>query len=505
MAIDPNIAMSFKPTTELNLQPTNILAQYGQLAAIQNAQNQNALAQFQLGAAQRAEAKDIARTNALAQAGTDDVAIGNALLRAGDLKGYADFLKTRRETQKADVELIDAKLKQSRAFLENVSTPEQYIAWHEANHLDPILGPALKARGITPDQSRARIMSELEKPGGFQNLLNQSKLGTEKFIELNKPHYITENLGGTSQVTALPGLGGAPATVSSTKRTATPGELMQDARARERLAAESESGNYSPETIQYLATQYNLTGQLPTLGIGKKASAVKMQILEEARKIGTAAPTDGSAAPTPQQAAENVVQNKQTRAVEQSTLRAFSAGPEGRSVRSFNTAVDHLDTMSKLATALENNDIRVFNTVANAFAKGVGVAAPTNFDTAKSIVGGEVAKALAGSSMALKDREEIRDTISRANSPAQLAGSVRTLQELMGGQLKSLKQQYQTGTNRKDFDAKLSPRARQVVSELEGQQPAATGPVKISGDADYDKLPSGAIFIGPDGQQRRKP
>ena len=33
----------------------------------------------------------------------------------------------------------------------------------------------------------------------------------------------------------------------------------------------------------------------------------------------------------------------------------------------------------------------------------------------------------------------------------------------------------------------------------------AAAPVKITGDADYDKLPSGSLFIGPDGQQRRKP
>jgi hypothetical protein len=157
MALDPNIALQVR-----GIELPNQLAQYGQIASIQNAQNQNALAQYQLGAAQRAEAKDIARTNALAQAGTDDTAIANALLKAGDLKGYAEFIKTKRETQTADVELADAKLKQSRLFLENVKTPDEYIAWHEANHKDPILGPMLAARGVTADQSRARIAEALK-------------------------------------------------------------------------------------------------------------------------------------------------------------------------------------------------------------------------------------------------------------------------------------------------------------------------------------------------------
>lgn len=226
MAIDPSIALGVR-----GIELQNPLAQFSQLTQLQGAQNQNALAQYQLGAAQRAEAKDIARTNALASAGTDDAAIGNALLKAGDLKGYSEFLKTRRETQKADVELADAKLKQSRLFLENVKTPEEYIAWHEANHKDPILGPMLASRGITADQSRARIMQAIQTPGGFQELLNQSKLGTEKFMELNKPSVQTINQGGQTQVLQTPGLGGAPTSVGTYADVALP-KSVEDQKAR---------------------------------------------------------------------------------------------------------------------------------------------------------------------------------------------------------------------------------------------------------------------------------
>jgi len=220
MALDPNIALQVR-----GIELPNQLAQYGQLAQIQNAQNQNALAQFQLGSAQRAETKDIARTNALARAGTDDNAIATALLQAGDLKGYSEFLKTRRETQKFDVDLADSKLKQSRLFLENVTTPEQYIAWHEANHKDPILGPMLAARGVTADQSRARINAAIQQgPEAFAQLVNESKLGTEKFMELNKPQNITQDLGDVSRIVSIPGLGGAPSTLSTTGKEMTPGE-----------------------------------------------------------------------------------------------------------------------------------------------------------------------------------------------------------------------------------------------------------------------------------------
>ena len=266
---------------------------------------------------------------------------------------------------------------------------------------------------------------------------------------------------------------------SAMKKTPTPGDLLRDARARERLTAEQESGDYSPQTIDYLANIYNQTGQLPALGIGKKAGSVKMQILDRATQLGTQAPATApgetpAPAPTPAEAATKVVQAKQTRAAEQASLRDFASGMSGRSVTAFNTAIDHLDTLAKLATALNNGDTKAFNAVANMFARQTGNPAPTNFDVARSIVGGEVAKALTGSNMALKDREEIRDAISSSNSPAQLEGVARTKQQFMGGQLKSLKQKYQGNTGRKDFEDKfLTPRSKEVLSSLAEQKDSA--------------------------------
>ena len=57
--VNPNIALSVKP-----IELADPMAQYGRIAQFQAAQNQNQLAQYQLGAAQRGEARDIARTNA---------------------------------------------------------------------------------------------------------------------------------------------------------------------------------------------------------------------------------------------------------------------------------------------------------------------------------------------------------------------------------------------------------------------------------------------------------
>jgi hypothetical protein len=100
-------------------------------------------------------------------------------------KSQADLNKSKFESVKLEAEAIDSKLKQSRSLLEGISTPEQYMAWHEANHRDPVIGPLLASRGITADQSRARIIGALNKPGGLEKLINESKLGVAKFAEMN--------------------------------------------------------------------------------------------------------------------------------------------------------------------------------------------------------------------------------------------------------------------------------------------------------------------------------
>tara|TARA_R110000868_G_scaffold125249_1_gene330913 strand:- start:367 stop:2061 length:1695 start_codon:yes stop_codon:yes gene_type:complete len=118
-----SLALGVKP-----LQLEDPLTSYGKFATIQNAQNQNALSQYQLGAAQRAEAKDIARTNALARAGSNTDSIAKALLDAGDLEGYgkvikfaADQKKAERETQKSESDLLDASL--NRATTAIIQSP----------------------------------------------------------------------------------------------------------------------------------------------------------------------------------------------------------------------------------------------------------------------------------------------------------------------------------------------------------------------------------------------
>lgn len=255
---NPAIALGVQP-----LQLADPLAQYGKIAAIQQAQNQNALAQYQLGAAQREEAAQNALSAAYREAynpqtGEYDInRLRGAVINAGAgarLPGIEKTMgelrtqrlaqeKTEGEIAAQKTTLVDTKLKQARSFLDTIdptdpNAPAQYIAWHEANHRDPVLGPLLAQRGITADQSRSRIQQAIQQgPQAFAQLLNQSKLGTEKFIELNKPQVNIQTLGGTVRAIQTPGLGGAATVVPGSEAavTLTEAQKLQDQRDRERI------------------------------------------------------------------------------------------------------------------------------------------------------------------------------------------------------------------------------------------------------------------------------
>lgn len=253
MPIDPRIALGVQ-----QLQVQDPLAQYGKVAAIQGAQQQNALAQYQLAAAKREQETTNALNAAYAsaynpQTGEIDANKLRSSLATGGFgfklpaveKGLLELKTSKLTQQKTEGEVLDAALKRSRGFLETLDpnapgAAEAYIAWHEANHKDPIIGPALAARGVTADQSRGRIAQLIQTPGGLARLINESKLGTEKFMELNKPQLSTKDIGGTVIDRTFQPLTGQITEVARTAKTMAPGEqerinneqrrLTQDAR-----------------------------------------------------------------------------------------------------------------------------------------------------------------------------------------------------------------------------------------------------------------------------------
>jgi hypothetical protein len=204
MAIDPSIALGVRP-----LQLENPLSMYSTVAGIQNAQNQNALAQYTLAAARRGEETENALNKAYMEAydprtGQIDLAALRGKVATAGVgsklpaieKQLAEVEKEQLARQEQLGKLVNQKFDQSRSLLANVRTPDEYIAWHEANHADPVLGKYLASRGVTAEQSRAQIMSELAQPGGFQRLVTRSATALDKMPALFQQEREQAVLGG---------------------------------------------------------------------------------------------------------------------------------------------------------------------------------------------------------------------------------------------------------------------------------------------------------------------
>lgn len=244
-----------------------------QAAAARAQENQNALSQYTLGKARREEqvqnAINSAYQGAIGPDGKVDYGKVNAALAAGGAGSKIPEAEAARRKAELDAvelgikkgtlglqpttlaaaqaKLVEDKFKLSRELLDGISTPEQYIAWHESNHADPVLGKVLSDRGVTVEQSRARINAALQQPGGLERLINESKLGVAKFAEMNKPQNTTQNLGGTARIVSTPGMGGSATVVPGSVGTVTAAPSTDAAM----LSAQAGARKWNPETLQF--------------------------------------------------------------------------------------------------------------------------------------------------------------------------------------------------------------------------------------------------------------
>jgi hypothetical protein len=138
-------------------------------------------------------------------------------------------------------------------------------------------------------------------------------------------------------------------------------------------------------------------------------------------------------------------------------VSSFDTGKQGDMVRSFNVAIQHLNTLDQLTTALGTGDVKALNRVSNAYQEQFGGTAPSNFNAAKQIVGQEITKAIVSGGGGVSERQEAEAQLSTAKTPEQLRGVIETYKHLMAGQLTGLRKQYESGTGFKDFDEKLLP------------------------------------------------
>jgi len=249
MPVDASI---YSQVGRQNVQPLNPLDAMANAYQLQNAQ-------IDSDNKRQAMRDDQMSRQAAMQAGGDSSKLYQLLMQGGNIgaaqkvqkatldydKGRSDIAKDSATTQKTLSEAEALKIGQHADILSQVQTPEQAIMWAKMG---------LDAGVLKPQQYEMALsnINKLQDPQSFEAWKQQAALGARKFIELNKPNYQNQNLGGTMQTLALPGLGGKPQVVSSapitqsadsiaSQETQRRGQNMVDARSREANQASREA------------------------------------------------------------------------------------------------------------------------------------------------------------------------------------------------------------------------------------------------------------------------
>jgi hypothetical protein len=135
--------------------------------------------------------------------------------------------------------------------------------------------------------------------------------------------------------------------------------------------------------------------------------------------------------------------------MDKAVSRYMTVGKGGENINYFNTSVEHLKLLAEAADALQNGDMQKLNQWGNAFATLTGDPAPTDFETVKSAVAGELSKTFAGKSATVEEIAQINRAIYQSESPEQLHGAITMALRLMDGKLRQIKYQYEQGMHGK--------------------------------------------------------
>lgn len=148
----------------------------------------------------------------------------------------------------------------------------------------------------------------------------------------------------------------------------------------------------------------------------------------------------------------------------QDTEKKFNTGQQGNAVRSMNTAIDHMDTLREKIKKLPNGQYPAVNAIMSDFGRSIGDPRYNSYDAAAGLIAAEVTKAIVANGGTGDERAEKERLLAVQNNPEALRQTLNSYTQLLGGQLKELKQQYQAGHGN-NWDAKINPRTAQAIAE----------------------------------------
>jgi hypothetical protein len=215
MAINPNISLAVK-----GIELQDPLAQYGRVAAIQQAQQQNALANMQMQEYSRAREEEQGIRNRLAGgASLEDADTRNFLLGS---KTGRDILQRQSDLQKSQTEEAArrAKLSQDTFSMYRDLSGEIKTKEDAARFLQRVVNdPSLKDSPIARIPLMEQVQRIPEDPQGLDDWVKRFSLGATKYITENKPVTFAQDTGAGGRLMTRPGLGGTATVVPGSEFT----------------------------------------------------------------------------------------------------------------------------------------------------------------------------------------------------------------------------------------------------------------------------------------------
>ena len=405
MAFDPSIIMGYRGMGELP-NPMNQLAQVSQ---IQNAQNQNALAQYQLNAARRAEEGQTAIGQAYGKFYTNQptgeagqTAVGQPAfsqmrqqivqqlstsaphLIPGELAKIAamekEALQSKELQGKIDLQAPELQNRVSKQFkdrLVNVNSYDTAVQWLAAQYKHPVLGPIV---GQEPFEVAVKQIPK--DPAAFANWKNQNALGIEEYIKQNKPSVTAQDTATGGRLMSTAGLGG-PATV-------VPGsEFTNAAISKAILEGRLDPNRVNGRNAKILATTLLANPDANVLELGVSAAgatAAERSLATQTAKMSTAA----------------------------------------------NEASKMAGVVRDLSDKVDRTEFPTINAVSNAVSKGTGGKEIVQLNTSINALVNSYARAISPTGQpTVSDKNHAREVINSAYSTGQLSAILDVMQQEM--------------------------------------------------------------------------
>lgn len=434
MALDSSIITGVKP---IAYEPPDPISQFAKGLQLKALMTQDRVAQ-------QAYQDDQASRQALQSSGGDMSQYLKNLAAGGSPTAYQSALKAQREQEAAQAD-IDYKRAHGKKFLNDVqvsniaqhrdqlagvNTPQDAITWAQSG---------VQSGVLTPEQGQLAVqnINAAQTPEAFNTWKQQAALGATKFIEMNKPTYLINKVGATTDTLAIPGLGGAPQVISSVKNTVSPDAQLQANTSRANNAAtiakDFKINMIDPQTGNFIGTgpEGQIDGIVDAIGKNQIPLSTALARVPPGMKSGIM-----------QQLLTKYPDFDETAiGTRQKANRDFTTGPQGNAMRSFAVAGQHLDQLGELADGLTNGNMQIVNKAANIYAQQTGKPAPTNFEAAKDVVSKEVVKAIVAGGGGVAERQELSNLMSQVKSPAQLKGVIEQYRNLMDAQHSALLEQ----------------------------------------------------------------